>query len=833
MSRSPLALPQLFTAARLAALLGLAKRSVLERLKTTESAGTVLAGGNPAQGWHFADLPTDWRETLVGLAKRQGYRDVFALNAAPPALWQPEVPLVRLADRTIDRARRLQRALLPMLARMEDGLPAGEFNALGVRCYQDAFGYAVSPEHFAALLQRTVERDGGREDWERLEIYLDTKTAKREAAKPSAQEPVGAGEIAEVLAMFKDRSKPTREETALLYARAFEVWETLQTGGRNAGQTKAALLKTLHHLAPFLAASVESLRKLFTRNHARWLAGERRPEAILDQRAKNSGRFRELEIPQADLDTVTGHAVLCCGGRVSQAWRELLERNELSPEVLERYQGKSADKSHVPKSIRRLVSREVAMMDDIHHGPRQARLNGAHIDRDWSKVHAGDWMQADDVTFPVYYYEPDGKGWFTLWRGQCLVMIDLRTLCVLSFVLISSRNYNSKAIRTLITRTADEHGLPRRGFYFEQGIWKSSRLLIGKNEDPLAVSAAETEKGLKDIGLEFRHSLSPRGKPIERVLGLHQNQMERAPGYVGRNEMTERFERIQKHKLAVEAKKLHPSGHFLSVDEWTERLTQIFARYNAEIQQGKMLSGLSPEQAFVQLQDPSNPPVRFDARCRFLLSHHRRPIRVTRNGIRIQIGKESFVYRNAETGRHIGEEMLAWWNPETPEVLCVTDLNRENVFAVERAESVPAIDATEEQIGSAMAQINAHGSYARERYRVLKTKLAPRFRANAVTQDVSELGRQIREKSERVRMEKAEERRRSRVFRSIDPSAVEALLDDEPSAPSRCGLPETDEETGIEQLLDDPQPTSAKAPANVDHLKSLLQSSGDDEEDAL
>jgi hypothetical protein len=404
---------------------------------------------------------------------------------------------------------------------------------------------------------------------------------------------------------------------------------------------------------------------------------------------------------------------------------------------LERYQGKSADKSHVPKSIRRLVAHEVAMMDDIHHGPRQAKLNGAHIDRDWSKVHAGDWYQADDVTFPVYYYEPDGKGWFTLWRGQCLVMIDLRTLCVLSFVLISSRNYNSKAIRTLITRTADEHGLPRRGFYFEQGIWKSSRLLVGKKDDPLAFSDAEAEKGLKDIGLEFLHSLSPRGKPVDRVLGLHQNQMEREPGYVGRNEVMDRFERVQKHKLAVESRKLHPAGYFLSVDEWTERLIQIFGRYNAEIQQGKMLNGLSPEQGFSQLQDPSNPPVKFDARCRFLLSHHRRPVRITRNGIQIQIGKEAFVYRNAETGRHIGRDMLAWWNPETPEVLCVTDMNRENVFAVERAESVPALDATEEEMGEAMAQINAHGSYARERYRVVKAKLQPIFRTNAVSRDVS------------------------------------------------------------------------------------------------
>ena len=439
------------------------------------------------------------------------------------------------------------------------------------------------------------------------------------------------------------------------------------------------------------------------------------------------------------------------------------------------------------------------MLNDIHHGPRRAKLNGAHIDRDWSKVHAGDWYQADDVTLPVYYYEPDGKGWFTLWRGQCLVMTDLRSGCILSFVLISSRNYNSKAIRTLITRTADEHGLPRRGFYFEKGIWKSSRLLSGQKEDPSALSSAETEKGLRDLGLEFKHATLPRGKPIERILGLVQNQMERQPGYAGRNEILDRYERNEKLMLAVEAKRLDPRGDFFSVDEWTSELTAICERYNAEIQQGKMLAGSSPAEAFAQLQDPANPPIKFDARCRFLLSHHRRPVRVTRNGIRMQIGKDSHVYRNAETGKRIGQQVLAWWNPETPEVLCVTNMNRENPFAVERAESVPAIDASEQEMGAAMAQIASHNGYARERYRVLKAKFAPSFRRNAVSTDVSELGRQIEEQTKQARRQRVETNRQDRVLRSI--------IGDAP-APSR--LPES-------------------SASSVDRLAELLQTEGDDQ----
>ena len=78
-----------------------------------------------------------------------------------------------------------------------------------------------------------------------------------------------------------------------------------------------------------------------------------------------------------------------------------------------------------------------------------------------------DWLCGDDATLEVYFYVPDGKGWFTLMRGQFLPMIDVRSLRVLGFGLRPEKSYNAAMIRTLITRVCDEHGLPRKGFYFE------------------------------------------------------------------------------------------------------------------------------------------------------------------------------------------------------------------------------------------------------------------------------------------------------------------------------------------------------------------------------
>ncbi len=353
---------------------------------------------------------------------------------------------------------------------------------------------------------------------------------------------------------------------------------------------------------------------------------------------------------------------------------------------------------------------EVERLNDIHHGPRQTKLNGPHIDRDWSSVHAGDWYQSDDCTLPVYFYVPDGQGWFALMRGQFLPMIDLRSKCILEFALLPSPNYNSQAIRTLITRTCDTHGLPRRGFYFENGIWKDSKIIAGESSNH---TWNDTERGLRDLGLEFRHAKMPRAKPIEHVLGLLQNMMEGERGYIGRDERHERFERVQKQILLVKGAKEHPSKFFYSFEEWQLRLREICEQYNATEQRGKMTEGRAPEVAFEEFQDQSNPPVRFDASSRHLLAHHQRKLRVKRTGIHFKIGKQIYTYVNERTGQLVGEDVIAWFNPELPDVLCVTDVNRQNPFAVERLESLPAMDATPEQMARAHSQISAHQAHAK------------------------------------------------------------------------------------------------------------------------
>ena len=225
----------------------------------------------------------------------------------------------------------------------------------------------------------------------------------------------------------------------------------------------------------------------------------------------------------------------------------------------------------------------------IHHGPREHQLRGAYNSRDYSNFFAGDSYQADDATCPVYYWEADPGNGVRIIRGQLLLMIDERSRLALGFALHSENNYNARIIRSLITRVHDAYGLPRKRFYFERGIWKSSRILTGGDE----LSLNHTELGLLEFGVKFVHAKLPRGKVIERVIGLHQNAMDGLPGYVGRDEINDKFERVQEQKRLCESGRVDPSQFFMSKAQWESELMRICEAYNAERQQG-ILSGLSP-----------------------------------------------------------------------------------------------------------------------------------------------------------------------------------------------------------------------------------------------
>jgi hypothetical protein len=149
--------------------------------------------------------------------------------------------------------------------------------------------------------------------------------------------------------------------------------------------------------------------------------------------------------------------------------------------------------------------------------------------------------------------------------------------------------------------------------------------------------------------------------------------------------------------------------------------------------------------------------------------------------------------------------VLAWFNPEMPVALTVTDMNRENAFCIVRSPDVPAMDAPEtapELYEAENERIAAHQSYATTRYRMLRTKHATPFRRAMVDRATAELGEQIAAGQSRLQTEHGQEEKReakaSKVYSRLRMVAPE-------NAARRPGMIEAAEQ--LDKLLKEEETT--------------------------
>ena len=698
------------------------------------------------------------------------HNNQFGMHDINPA-WVPRYPLIQLTTEAVYRAAILRRVLTAALEKLDQsGLAKADFEKFGVEAYRLGFGHNISTRHWRRLFKRTLDRDGGARNWSRLEIYLDESPARRpEFRKHTYLPPADLQPLQQLISSLSNPAEPTDSEKNCLWVYTFEHFER-EAGRRCKPRSiKRSILKFLYSNASFLGRTEKGIKLQFDRKLKRWIAGGRIPAAITDTRKRNLGR------PAPKLSTEEENALIAkslrSGGGLAQAWRECREKGILRAAISQHYTATPARKSYVPGRIRQLIGHKVQMLHDHHRGPRSAKLNGAYVNRDPSTFHSGDWFQADDVTLPNYYYIETEEG-FQVLRGQFLAMCDCRTTFILGYVLIPQRNYTSHHIRNLTTIVADSHGLPRRGFYYENGMWRTARLLHGRRDE---IDWLHTEMGLRGLGLQFRHAKLPRGKVIERVFGLLQNHLESVPGYAGRDERRDKFERVQEQISLVRRGKAEPSEFFLSETEYLHRLGMIVDRYNNERQEGKYCPGLSPKEAFEKFHG-EEPRIRLDRSSRHLLASHKMRVRCGRNGISFRFGKEQFTYKSFETGKLITQELIVWFNVENPSTIAVTNLKEDpqTLFTVEREIKVPGMDAPPEVLGAALAQNEAHEEYRKGLYRAVSqnfsTGFAGRmFRQNLIDHKTAETAVAMERQHAALKQKRAQEKKRRK---SIEKTAA-------------------------------------------------------------
>src|SRR6185503_3468105 len=370
------------------------------------------------------------------------------------------------------------------------------------------------------------------------------------------------------------------------------------------------------------------------------------------------------------------------------------------------------------------VKPEVEMLRAYILGKKAIDDATAPLRRCYGKLRSMQCVTADDFTLNAYFSVPDCKGWFTLTRGQVLLFVDVRSRKIIGRALIPDRNYDSLQIRTGMNVVCREYGIPS-AWYFERGIWKRSKVI--KGTAPIgwsqARSSEECQFGWENLGSEFIHAKRARSKVVELVGGLLQNLMDGCRGACGRDERRDCPEETKRAKLAVEARREHPDKYFDTFDQWEKRLDYFIDRYNSR-KQGGLLKGMSPDKAFIAHWPHDDGPTRLNPACWHLGAHYVRELEVVNDsrdgtpGITFQLGKQEFAYFDASLSPLRARKVLAWFDPELPDLIAVTGLDARNPILVERSNPVdflaslqPRDSAVAEHYRGELAKQNGFNAY--------------------------------------------------------------------------------------------------------------------------
>ncbi len=397
-----------FIAAQIAAALAMKRQAIQWHLRGVEPATVKIVNGNQAEAWALAQLPASLRARLESESARQRCRDVESLLAMPRTRWQPPLPLENICDADIQAATKLRTALLPWLYRQHDKrLTAAEMDASGAADYRRAFGNEITTRYWREILTRTVRRDNGFEEWNRLEIYLPDRPKQKDAPAQIVVEALAEdfAELEQFLAACGNPHDPNETERNGIWTLALEKFSAMVSAGASEKSAARRVRKFLFARAKFLAPSRNALRMAFFRNLGKLELANGDAKALHDGRAENGPRF---QLPEDDRDLLIACAVqgrYGPRGDIAPAWRNLLRSREFSPEVLSRYIG-AANKSHVPAAVRESVAPEVEILTVMHQGRRAFDAIKGHVTRSYDGTHSLQCISGDDFTLNTYFFFP-------------------------------------------------------------------------------------------------------------------------------------------------------------------------------------------------------------------------------------------------------------------------------------------------------------------------------------------------------------------------------------------------------------------------------------------
>jgi hypothetical protein len=703
---------KLFTAAQVARAAGVSRQAVHARMKN----GTA---------WSFFDLPKDWQEELTRRGVKRRFENGEAFLAGLPEPWKCPVPWTDLPEKHQIKALNLQKALARALELRGGSETGSDVEAAGLEDFHRLFGYSITGRHWRRLFQRTIERDGGADEWQHEEIYLDERAFITPSPARGIEREFLHRELDDAFETLKDRQRPTAEDREFLWDQAFCHFRDLTTDlkPRDRSAAKRSIVRYLLKGVRALAETEKSLLRRFEEKWAQWRTGGELPSAIRDRRRANSGRpgkklcekCRPLMIgASVDLD-----------GDFAQAWRRLHVTKAFCYDCRAHWTfNPRTHKSYVPKCVIHDIRPDVESALPWRRGPKFVKLNSPAVRRDWSDTGPGDSTVCNDATpdhaimgrveLPLTFAQ-DAKHGLFIGRLEVLFAFDERTEYPLAWVAIvgdpaladvpqGKAHYNQVHQRLLFLRQHDRVGFPHKQWKMENGPWRN-RLNDGDAVNEWErIGFASFANGLAEAtGRRVRHADpgNPRTKIVERIFGVVWNRMKCHSSYLGNNERTDRREVIQDFIARAKAGNEDARNELLPVSDFTKILDAELMAFANEAQNGQRLPGCSPVEAWLNGIDghpgyKAKPLEQLGPSVRFLLSTHERLIKVKPEGIVIRIGRTPYNFWGPELEQYQNAQLLCRFNFEEPEFLSCSPASGKPFII--RARTMPANTASKEQL---------------------------------------------------------------------------------------------------------------------------------------
>lgn len=529
-----------YTAAEIASVLGVRSQAVRKPLRSVIATGKRFVAGNETDVWALPDLTSPLRSRLERIATRKGYSSVPEMFAGCFKAWVPPLPTAEISDECLTETNRVKLALLPSLRR-KFVVSQADFEREGVADWEKVFGQKISTRHFRELIRRTVERDGGCENWERLKLYLPAKPQRKRAdAEPAT--PTFPALLAVINAEASEDG---------IWKKVFQTEAELVKAGQPRSRAARQLRAFLTEHKPSLVTSADGLLKMYNRRHKSWQAGE-----DFDKRTTNGAGDSELTqqikalswfVPAARFFYILTNRTVDTGS-LPEALRRTISLPALPAGWKDRTRsqflralGRKANRKtggEIPvcpdelrqiilarqKAGQALVTAQILKLVTVSRATIRQHRHARNTDLDFLcapgslfSIHdsqtgehrpplTGEVIECDDATinFPVcvpwkFGGDPcSDKYGVKVGRFQWLVAIDAarRYVTAYNYTMRPRSSYRGEDTLALFRAHCIQHGKPGR-FRLEQGVWKSD---LVKN-------------ALKSAGIELETVKSPHRKP--------------------------------------------------------------------------------------------------------------------------------------------------------------------------------------------------------------------------------------------------------------------------------------------------------------------------------